>query len=346
LAEWELLLTQARLGRLHARLAHHLRMHGWLDGVPSGPRQHLEGALRAAERQKNQVLWEIDQLRVALSDVDSPIVLLKGAAYIAADLPPLHGRLFTDVDFMVRREALSATENSLIGAGWVPQKLDPYDDRYYRRWMHELPPFKHVWRHTWLDVHHTITPPTSRFAVSGSRLMARIQPLQAAGQLATLAPEDMVLHSAVHLLQEGEFATGLRDLLDMKDLLRHFGVDDQFWPQLIGRAEELGLQRPLFHVLNQVTRLFGTEVPPHVKAAAQALGHGPTARVLMPRLLTLALRPAHVSCDTPMSAAARLLLYARSHALRMPWYRIVPHLLRKAWTRAVQRISTSDLGPP
>jgi hypothetical protein len=279
---------------------------------------------------------------MALSDVESPIVLLKGAAYVAAGLPPLHGRLFTDVDFMVRREALSATENSLIGAGWVPQKLDPYDERYYRRWMHELPPFKHVWRHTWLDVHHTITPPTSRFSVSGSNLMARVRPLSAGTQLATLAPEDMVLHSAVHLLQEGEFATGLRDLLDLKDLVTHFEADPEFWPRLVDRAEELRLQRPLHHVLTQTTRLFGTEVPPHVKEAVQALGLGPVARVLMPGLLTLALRPAHVSCDTPMSAPARLFLYVRSHALRMSWYQIVPHLLRKAWARAFHRFSASE----
>ncbi len=338
LRDWELLLTQARLGRLHARLALHYQGRGWLADVPPGPRGHLESALRAAQRQRNQVRWEVDRLRVALADVASPVVLLKGAAYVAADLPPSRGRLFTDVDFMVHKAALPEAENSLIGAGWVPQKLDSYDERYYRRWMHELPPFKHVWRHTWLDVHHTITPPTSRFAVAGDQLMARIRPLRPGSQLATLAAEDMVLHSAVHLMQEGEFNTGLRDLLDVNGLLAHFGADANFWPLLLERAHELGLQVPLHHVLVQVRRLFGTQAPGELRRAADGLAGGAVTRVVMPALLELALRPEHVSCDSRASGLARWLLYVRSHALRMPWYQVLPHLLRKAWTRSRDRL--------
>lgn len=336
--DWELILTQARLGRLQARLALLFQDRGWLPDVPPGPRRHLESALRLAERQRNQVRWEVDRLRMALADVASPVVLLKGAAYVAADLPPAGGRLFTDVDFMVRKAALQDTENSLIGAGWVPQALDPYDERYYRRWMHELPAFKHVWRHTWLDVHHTITPPTSRFAVEGARLMDRIRPLHTGSQLATLASEDMVLHSAVHLMQEGEFHTGLRDLLDLNSLLTHFGRDPTFWPRLLERAHELRLRVPLHHVLVQTRRLFGTEVPLELRAAADGLVAGVATRVLMPRLLALSLRPQHASCDSRASRLSRWLLYVRSHGLRMPWYQIVPHLMHKAWTRSRDRL--------
>ncbi len=336
--QWELLLAQARRTRLQARLAWHFRNRGWLEAVPAAPRAHLEGALLAAERQRNQARWEIDRLRVALADVPSPVVLLKGAAYVAADLPPAQGRLFTDVDFMVHQAALPAAESSLIGAGWVPQQLDAYDDRYYRRWMHELPPFKHVWRHTWLDVHHTITPPTSRFAVDGQRLMARVRPLHPGAQLAVLAPEDMLLHSAAHLFQDGDFSTGLRDLLDMQDLLHHFSADPAFWPALMERARELRLHTPLHHALVQSRRLFGTEPPAPLRAEADALGRGATTRVLMPALLAVALRPPHPSCDTRASGPARMALYLRSHWLRMPWWQIGAHLARKAWMRTRARL--------
>ena len=37
-------------------------------------------------------------------------------------------------------DALDAVEAALIAAGWEWVKRDPYDDDYYRRWMHELPP--------------------------------------------------------------------------------------------------------------------------------------------------------------------------------------------------------------
>ena len=136
--QWEVLLSQSRRSRLLARLAWRYRERGWLEQVPPGPRQHLLGALRVVGRQRDEVLWEIDRLRAALQHLRVPVVLLKGAAYIAADLPPWRGRLFADVDIMVPRSSLAVVESSLMAAGWIAEKLDPYDERYYRDWMHEL----------------------------------------------------------------------------------------------------------------------------------------------------------------------------------------------------------------
>jgi hypothetical protein len=148
----------------------------------------------------------------------------------------------------------------------------------------------------------------------------------------------MVLHSAVHLQQEGDMATGLRDLLDLNDLLLHFGKDADFWPRLLARADELDVQVALFHVLQQVRRLFNTQPPPGLASRADTLAGGWASRVLMPALLKVALRPPHPSCDTAASGAARWLLFVRSHWLRMPWFQILPHLARKAWTRARARV--------
>ena len=47
----------------------------------------------------------------------------------------------------------------------------------------------------------------------------------------------MVLHSAVHLFQEGEFGRGLRDMLDMNDLVPAFPCSKStFWDDLDQRA--------------------------------------------------------------------------------------------------------------
>jgi hypothetical protein len=333
--QWSLLLGQARVSRLLARLALHLADQGWLDDVPDAPRRHLEGAISVAERQRQGVRWEIDRLRVALADMAGPVVLLKGAAYAAAGLPPARGRLFGDVDILLPREQLAAAEASLLSGGWVPQKLDPYDERYYRDWMHELPPFKHVWRHTWLDVHHTITPPTSRYAVDGSALLAEAVPLPELPGFAILSPCDLVLHSAAHLLLDGELPHGLRDLLDMDDLLRHFGRDAGFWPRLVTRAHELGLAPLIALALQQVQRLFGTQPPPGALDSGPTL---PSATGAVPALLAAALVPHHPSCSDGAVRRARQLLYLRAHALRMPMRQVLPHLARKAWMRARSRL--------
>lgn len=273
-AEWETLLSQARAARLSARLARLFEQRGWMSGVPTAPRRHLESARRVAAHLHQDVRFEIDKLKAALERVPTPIVLLKGAAYVAAGLPPADGRLFSDIDILVAREQLRAVESALFGAGWIAEKLSPYDDRYYREWMHELPPLQHVMRQTTLDVHHTITPPTSRFAVDGAPLLARCRPMPGETRLSVLAPADMVLHSAVHLLQDGEFSGGLRDLLDLNDLLLHFGGDETFWPDLLARAGELGLGVTLHQVLGQVERLFGTRLPAPLVPSLQALAPG------------------------------------------------------------------------
>ena len=335
LSEWNTVLGQSLNARLTPRLAQHLADLGALDPVPAPPRRHLEGALRLADRQAHQVRWELDCIARALKDVDSPIVVLKGAAYLLAGLPPSLGRIFSDVDIMVRQERLPQVESALFSAGWISEERDAYNDRYYREWMHEIPPMTHVQRQTMIDVHHTITPPTSRFRVDAEKLLQRVVAVDAQRRLFVLAPTDMVLHSAVHLFQEGEFSHGLRDLLDLNDLLAHFGRDPRFWPELLARARELGLGEPLYHALHHTSRLFGSAVPPPQQNELSTIKPGPVRRWMLDTLLRLALQPQHPSCDTWQSNSARWLLYVRSHHLRMPWYLVVPHLARKAWMRLV-----------
>jgi hypothetical protein len=265
--------------------------------------------------------------------VDAPVVLLKGAAYLMSNLPAARGRLFSDIDIMVPKELIGSVEGALFAAGWISDERDPYNQRYYREWMHEIPPLRHVQRNTFIDLHHTITPPTSRFKVDGGRLLNKIVPLQGYRGLHVLAPPDMVLHSAVHLFQEGEFGHGLRDLLDLKDLLEHFSKETDFWIKLFDRADELGLQIPLFHALFHIHRLFGYAPPAEWADRVSKLAPPAPARIAMGWLLGLALRPDHPSCDTRWSSLARWLLYVRSHILRMPLYLVVPHLIRKAWMR-------------
>ena len=168
LREWEMVLGQARQSRLLGRLAQHHVAHHWLQSVPAGPRLYLEGALRLIDRQHHQVQWEVNCIRRALRHVQCPVVMLKGAAYFVADLPPRRGRLFSDIDIMVPKERMAVVEGALFRAGWISQERDAYNQRYYREWMHEIPPLTHVQRQTVIDVHHTITPPTSRFKVDGT----------------------------------------------------------------------------------------------------------------------------------------------------------------------------------
>ncbi|NML15624.1 nucleotidyltransferase domain-containing protein [Azohydromonas caseinilytica] len=329
LPRWELLLRQARSAGLHGRLAQRLQARGLLEAVPEAPRAHLEAALLLARAQHEEIRREARHLRRALAPLSLPLVLLKGAAYVLAELPAAQGRLFSDTDVLVPLARLAEVEFQLQAHGW---RLDPdisaYDQHYYRAWMHELPPMTHQRRFTTVDVHHALLPRTARRHPDTAKLLAAARPTALAG-VRVLAPADMVLHAMTHLLRNEEFSHGLRDLSDIDSLLRHFGAEGDFWPALLARARELDLARELHYGLRAARRLLDTPVPEATLRGAAQAAPGPALQPLMDALWARALRCPHPDTRLPLTGAALFLLYLRAHALRMP----PGMLLRHAWTK-------------
>jgi hypothetical protein len=333
LADWDLVIRQGRRAGLLARLAIQLAERDLLARVPAAPRSHLAAERILAEKHARDVRWEVRCIRQALAPIGVDLILLKGAAYILADLPPARGRLFSDVDILVPKAALADVERALLREGWTGGAIDPYDDRYYRRWMHQIPPLIHRLRGTTIDVHHTILPETARLDLKAAALFAASREIAGAGGVGTLCPADMILHSALHLFNEGEYARGLRDLDDIAQLLRRFGSDAAFWPLLLDRAEELDLRRPLYYALRYAGALLGVALPEPVRMAARLAPPNAALRWLMDMLFSRALRPDHESCRDGLTGVAIWLLYVRSHHLRLPPRLLLPHLLRKAYMR-------------
>ena len=333
-ADWELLIRIARRARLLARIEADLARAGLLDGIPIQAGNHLRAARNVVVHRQTLVAWEVNRVLWALQGMDVPLVILKGAAYVLAGLPVVRGRLFADLDLMVPLAHIDAVEQALVAHGWLRMKIDPYDDRYYRVWMHEIPPLRHRERKTEIDLHHTILPRTSRLKPDPALLLAAARPLEDP-RLRALAPTDMVLHSLVHLFLEGDPVEGLRlrDLVDVSDLLAHFGREAGFWDVLVPRARELGLQRPLYYGLRFARSLLGTEVPVAVAAEAESGAPMAPVRWLMDWLVPLAMLPEHPDFPRRSAAVARWLLYLRSHWLRMPPLMLARHLGYKAWLR-------------
>lgn len=349
LEQWDLVVRQARMAGILARFAIQLEELGLLEEVPERPRRHLRAEQALALKLQRDVRWEVACVRRVLAESGVPITLLKGAAYVMAQLPSARGRLFSDIDFMVPKDRIDEIERTLLEADWISLVEDDYDQMYYRRWTHQIPPLQHYRRATTLDVHHTIVPVTSRAAVEAAPLASASRPLGEDPLLRVLAPTDMVLHSAVHLFNEGEFDRGLRDLLDLDDLLGHFGGEPGFWEDLPDRAEDLGLTGPLYFTLRYREHLLGRPVPEQIRAAYRAWSPLPPKGVLFDALFHRALRPDHVTCDTALTGTARWLLYVRSHYLRMPLYLLLPHLLRKAFHKPAEESSDrvkTPLPPP
>ena len=297
---WTALLAMARAEQLIGTLA--LRLDGL--AMPNAVMAILADARAAAEHGRRAALWEAEMARRALVAVDGPVVLLKGTAFVAAGLAAGQGRSIGDLDILVPRRALDAVEAALLAAGWEWVKPDPYDDAYYRRWMHELPPLIHRERDRMIDVHHTILPLTARITPDAGTLIAGSVALE--NGLRTLSPNGMLVHAAAHLFADGDLAGGLRNLWDIRCLVDELGSDG-----LDAEARRHGLSREVARSLRLVDALFGE---------GKASG---VDRVYIRRVT------ARDGWGRPTRPLTRFAFYVRSHWLRMPPAMLARHL----WTK-------------
>ena len=334
--DWESFLTDALLGRLAARLFHVLQAEDLQAVTPPAVWDRLVWADRLTVSQQRAIRWECRQVARALADLGEPLILLKGAAYSLAALPNSRGRIFGDLDILVPKSRLAEVEQRILAAGWKTEKDDPYDQRYYREWMHELPPFQHVDRQTALDVHHTILPITGRVNPDANALIRDAIPTSDS-RFRILCPTDMVLHASAHLFQDGEIAGALRELVDIGDLLSHFGTNEAFWRELSQRAALHGLERSLFYAVRYSKRVLKIPLPDW------ELGQ-PKQAILraMDLLVESTLLPSSPDLFRPMRDSAAILLQLRSHALKMPLRLLAPHL----WHKLVKRFEQADEEEP
>jgi hypothetical protein len=331
--DWTSLIALARAESLIGALA-------WrLDGLDLPPA--VEALLAAArsdgEAARTQALWEAEMARRALAPLGVPVVLLKGSAYAAAGLEAGRGRSIGDLDILVPRDSLPDVERALLAAGWEWVKEDAYDDQYYRRWMHELPPLIHRERDRMIDVHHTILPLTARPKPDSAAMIEDRLPL--ADGLFVLSPPDMIVHAAAHLFADGDLAGGLRNLWDIDRLVREFeNRDGDFHPKLRDHAGRHGLLPAVSRAVRLAHHIYKTPVrcqAPKPKplvlpgTGQEKIGYRIAAadRLFLRRLL------ARDGWGRQRRPLTRLGFYVRSHWLRMP----PPMLARHLWVKVRRR---------
>jgi Uncharacterised nucleotidyltransferase len=321
---WDSLIVAADEAKLLPRIAIEAQQLGVADGLPDWARDRLTAARIRGEEFQRSVAWEIDRIHRALKPIGVSPVFLKGAGYIAAGLPCGVGRVVADVDILVPEVDLAVAQAALEQHGWQFEPLDAYDERYYRDWMHELPPMRHQERGAMLDMHHAILPRTGRLRPDSRVLHERAV---TCGGVKVLCPTHMLLHAAVHLFYDG--AASIRDLTDIDGLLRHFATEEaNFWSALTGDARELGLERPTFYALRYAHRILGTPIPSDLWAGVKGAAPVGPLMQLMDTLVNATLGE-----RSGVATISSFALYVRSHWLRMPPLLLARHLAHKAVSR-------------
>lgn len=321
--DWSLLFAEGRCAGVLNRLSYSL-----LDSpvasqiMPSRFQEHSRAALLQAEAFERDVQRELVHIAESLRNLGCPVVLLKGASYVLRQLPAARGRRFTDIDFLVPRSCIPSAESALMLGGWIPGKLDPYDQRYYRDWSHEIPPMTHMHRGTTIDLHHALVMPTCRIPIDSEKMIGDAGPVPGEGFWWCLKNEDALLHAAAHLILNSEFERGLRDLWDIELLFRHFSTIEQKFPaNLLERAREVGLEPILRQSLYLVKCIFGTAIPDSLL---------PERKTWLAEVFSRAVTTRHPDTRPTGQRLADALLMLREIYLRLPNHLLARHLMHKA----------------
>lgn len=327
----DLLLRVGRRARLLGRFGFALANKGKLDRLPIVAADQFQAAMTMAESRRRLTMWELNRITWSLRElIPEPYIVLKGCSYELLGLPNARGRIFADVDLMMREAELDGVECRLKSRGWTTKELTHYDDKYYRKWSHELPPMTHEHREIEIDLHHNILPRTARLCPPANKIIESANKIPNS-KYWVLCEEDIVLHAIVHLFADSDLSDKLRDLVDISDLLAHFDLQrgPTFWKRLVDRSRELGLQRPTYYALHYSQSLLGSEISNEIDKNIDAWGPAKPIRRLMDLMVPFALYPVHPDRPSRSVALCRLLLFIRSHWVRMPPLLLAYHLTVK-----------------
>jgi len=325
--EWDQLIRFSRYAKVTASLHEQIEKLGLKKHIPQNALNFLEAEQARSQFMQLQATRELHEIEQTLKTTDYPIIVLKGAAYIAGKLPPASGRRLSDIDLMVAKKHLSEIEQKLLEAGWATKDdLSDYDQNYYRKWSHEIPPIHHPLRCFEVDIHHNISPPTSSIKTNAGLLIEAATPL-ANSRFSILCPHDMFLHSATHLFMNDELRGGLRDLMDMH--LLSAVNSTEFWSGLPERAKQLGLERPLYYAVSALRDILNTQVPDNALESINQFSPNRLSEQLMKRLINRQLAPSNP--EQLQAPFTELLLFIRSHWIRMPPKMLLKHLTYKWW---------------
>jgi len=297
----------------------------WAPSVNGKTYDVLNNGLYRASFDHGMLRFEMGRIERAFIGSGIEPILLKGASYVAKGLKAGEGRRVSDIDILVSEEDLVEVERLLLAAGWAFDEAtnNEYDQNYYRTYMHELPPLRHNLRRTVIDVHHRILPRTSRVGVNSAAFISGAIKLPG-HNLKVLTEIDTFLHSAIHTFADGSLDTPARSFIELHYLFADIPVAEH--QALLERAHIVGAEMPLAAALWGLKAYFSNEQAQDLLSDFK-LGVNPI----------VCWAYMHKLENVSTAKLAKLLLYIRSHYLRMSLPRLTWHILTKSYKRLTQR---------
>ena len=308
--DWASIVGLARRQRVAALLFWRLRQwkshQDGVAGVPQEVMDQLRPDLHAAAAQMVLAEQQLASVLGALSGVDVPVMVIKGAA-TASFYPDPALRLYGDIDIMVAKAQLGLAEQALNSLG--------YECFASKAWwldhFHHLPPMVSEGGGLLVELHWGLDYQVEKGRLPAQDLWARAVPWTVQGQpTLQLDAIDAVLHLCRHAVVQHRVYGAFPSLCDLAQITEGWGRG--VWETLGQRALDYELARPVYLMLVLAEQMLNLEAPAGVLSRLRPPGNLPEPEELMRRLMrSEGATPARVSLGAVQAAtegplAARL----------------------------------------
>jgi hypothetical protein len=344
--QWQQLVLALRNQQLLACYSLKFKQAGIFEQIPVQTQRHFLNADVLTQNHKKQVLFEVSELKRELANSQQYFIFLKGAGYTLSGALVGESRIYNDIDILTNKESIDDMEKRLCLFGWLSEELTEHDEKYYRKWAHEIPPLRHGQRGTIVDVHHNIVPIISGRHVDADKFAKNTVITESGCQILSFAA--MTLHSLIHLFFNEEVKKGYRDLIDLHTLITT-NNNKVFWQDLITLAQETGFELELFLACRYTQKILNTEIPDFVQDEISRFC--PWNIMFLDFIYEKALRPNHPLCQTRFYPLAEFMILIRGHFQKMPLHILLYHLTIKAGISLIKslfgkHVFTKELDQP
>jgi hypothetical protein len=325
--QWQDLFRILRYNDLVATLASTIAIYG----VPiesDYAQKHLISARTYSNRQSQQVINEAHNLTSLLDEIKIYPTFLKGAAYSIAKDKNAQGRLMSDVDILVTKAYLPDIEMKLKEHGWHEKEVSDYDDNYYRKWSHELPPYYHHESGTTLDIHHTLIPP-----ITGKRVPIEhiLDSAEVHEGLYILPLEWRLLHCIIHFFYNEDYDKPFRDFWDIKCLI-DLAFNEKKLENVLEIAKQYGFKSELVYCLLLLELKYER---PYSRQLNGLLSINLKEKLFVRYVLSHCVVLRHRLTDTIQTKVCAFIMFIRGHLKKMPLKILIPHAGIKSYRGVV-----------
>lgn len=325
--QWQQLILILRNQQLLACYSAEFKRLGIFEQIPVQTQRHFLNADTLTKNHEQQVKFEVAELLNTLSRSQRKyLIFLKGAGYTLSDGKVGQTRIYNDIDILTNKSAIDGLEKRLCVFGWLSEELTEHDEKYYRKWAHEIPPLRHGKRGTIIDIHHNIVPIISGRHIDADKFAAHSVTTPEGFQILSYAA--MTMHSLIHLFFNEDVEKGYRDLIDIHTLMT-FHSDGEYWQELIALAKETGFELELYLACRYVHKILETKIPENITEQIDSCR--PWNLGYLDFMYMRALKPSHPICRPKLFGLAEFLILIRGHFQKMPLHILIFHLTTKSF---------------